>query len=56
MAKKKAQRADKPRIVKTWRIKQETIKEIARCAKLYKVSESEIIEDAIYSYHTIYIK
>lgn len=43
----RAKKTDKARVVKTWRIKEETAKEIARFAKKNKIAESEIIENAI---------
>lgn len=47
MVKKKARKADKPRSVKTWRIRQDVVKEITKLAKKYNYSESELIESAI---------
>jgi hypothetical protein len=47
MAKKKADKATKPRKVKTWRIRQDVIKEIEKLSKRYGYSESELIETAV---------
>lgn len=47
MVKKKAKNADNPRIVKTWRIRQDVISTIAKIVKKYNVSESEAIEFSV---------
>lgn len=47
MGKRKADKADKPRVVKTWRVRQDVVKEIAKLAKKYNYTESELIESAV---------
>lgn len=53
MVKKKAKKANKPRMVKTWRIRQDVVKELARQAKVNEKSESEILEDAFLSQYPL---
>ena len=43
----KAKTADKPRVVKTWRIKPEVVRTIKRLAKTGGCSESELVEKAV---------
>ena len=50
MVKKRAEKAEIPRVVKTWRIKPDIIKEIANLSKREKVAECEIIEAAVLGY------
>jgi len=43
----KAKTADKPRVVKTWRIKQTIVKRIKALSVREKKSESELVEMAV---------
>lgn len=47
MVKVKAKRADKPRVVKTWRLKSNVVRKIKKMAQTGACSESELVEKAV---------
>lgn len=50
MVKIKAEKADKPRVVKTWRIRRDVLKQIKALCKYHNYAECEVIEEAILEY------
>lgn len=46
----KAKPKDKPRVPKTWRLDPDMLKKLTSFSKGKKLSESEIVEIAIYDY------
>ena len=47
----KAKKETKPRIRKTWRLQEITLKKVAKLAKKKNIAESEVIEILVFDYN-----